>query len=386
MYIELNAYYIRHGISALDFHCPYFSSCSRKYPNTFTTAKESFVSSGYVDHKLPRIVFISLDSGSAETDPTLKTLERVRMWEEENQNVLGLEKNKHWYRTHELAYTILRNFKDDMRLEEAKHYFAHVNSAKCCENKPFRAQASQTLFDNCRGFIAGELEILKPDIIVTQGKWARLAVDGHFPRIVAPDYFPESLTEVKIIEITTHPVLLIETFHPRHTSFHTHNRPHYSQYELIAREFMADNSPHRYVQKIEYKTSLSQNKYVDNKKSKIEIHLHKKENLMTNRSDYFVTGYQELSEYPEYPANKVPSQADCEGYTYISMVQLCNISEKYGQTRSKACNAFGGDKGKLPVAPERQAWVWGQGGYQVKKFVLVSAAKDYFREVGIHWA
>jgi len=385
MYEKLNNYYKKHGISALDFNCPYFSSCSRKYFNTFTTAKESFVSSRYVDHILPRIVFISLDSGSAETDPNLKTLESVRIWEEEKQNVLGLPINKHWYRTHELAYTILRNFQNDLRLEEAKHYFAHVNSAKCCENKPFRAQASQTLFDNCRGFIAGELEILDPDIIITQGKWARLAVDGQFSNLNLPGYIPESLTEVKVIEIASHPVLLIETFHPRHTSFHTHNRPHYSQYELVAREFMADDSPYCKVQNNEFKNSLIQSKRVDDNKPQIVFQYHKEENLMTNRSEYLVTGYQELPEYPEYPANKYPSQADCEGCTYISMAQLCEISQKNGQGRSKACNAFGGDKGKFPVAPERQAWVWSKGGYRVKKFVLVSAAKDYFREVGINW-
>ena len=35
-------------------------------------------------------MFISLDSGSAETDPNLKTLESVRIWEEERQKVLTL--------------------------------------------------------------------------------------------------------------------------------------------------------------------------------------------------------------------------------------------------------------------------------------------------------
>src|SRR5690606_234200 len=149
-------------------------------PQTFTTAKEAFVSSGYVKHELPRIVFLSLDSGSAEKDPHLKTLESVRIWEEEKENVLALPKNKHWYRTHELAYTILRNFRLDLRIDQARHYFAHVNSAKCCMNNPQRAQANQILFDNCGEFTPGELEILDPDIIITQGKWAKLVIDKAF--------------------------------------------------------------------------------------------------------------------------------------------------------------------------------------------------------------
>jgi hypothetical protein len=96
---ELATYYRENGISAIDFNCQYFSICSRYFPSTFTTAKEAFVSSRYVTHELPRIVFISLDSGSAETDPTLKTHESVRQWEEEGENVLGLHRNKHWFRT-----------------------------------------------------------------------------------------------------------------------------------------------------------------------------------------------------------------------------------------------------------------------------------------------
>ena len=381
MYEKLTYFYRSNGISAVDFNCPHHSSCSMNFPLTFTTAKESFVSSGYVSHKLPRIVFISLDSGSAETDPTLKTLESVRSWEEEGENVLGLHRNKHWYRTHELAFTLLRNFKDDLILEEAKHYFAHINSAKCCENKPGREQASQLLFDNCRRFLPGELEILDPDIIVTQGKWGKLAIDRVFPQLVSPDYIPESVSEVKIIALNDHPVIWIETFHPRYSGFHTKNRSHYSQYEMIVREFMTRTTSNHFFPIINRLVTSSRNKEViENQKAEYQ-----KESLMTSRFDQKVTGTLELIEYPEYPAVDEPTKADCEGYTYISMKQLCNLSEKFNQSRSIACNAFGGDRGKIPVIPERQTWEWKQGGYMIKKFVLISAAEQYFREAGIDW-
>ena len=239
MYKQLTDYYISKGISAIHFNCPFFKSCSQTSPQSFTTAKESFVSSGYVKHTLPRIVFLSLDSGSAEKDPTLKTLESVRNWEEEKENVLNFPRNKHWYRTHELALTILKNFKPDLRIDDARHYFAHVNSAKCCMNNPQRAQANQILFDNCREFIPGELKILDPDIIITQGKWARLAIDGVFPELTASEIIPETIPEMKMVMINDHPVLWIETFHPRHTSFHTVNRAHYSHYVDVIKRFYA---------------------------------------------------------------------------------------------------------------------------------------------------
>jgi len=387
MYKELTDYYRLNGISALDFSCSHFSGCSQKFPKEFTTAKEAFVSSEYVSHKLPRLVFVSLDSGSAEKGPALKTLESVRIWEEEKEDVLSLPKNKHWFRTHELAYTILRNFQQGMRLDEARHYFAHINSAKCCENKPGREQASKILFDNCRQFIPGELEILDPDIIITQGKWGKLAINGAFLELVTPDYIPKTLQEIKLLIINAHPVIWIETYHPRYGGFHTINKPHYSLYEQVIREFISGQSTFSYKIKSEYMSIPKPAKQDDKNITKVTRLRKKEEGPMENRLDRKVTGYLELIEYPDFPAEEFPTKADCDGYIYMSMKQLCNISEAYdrGHDRSSACDAFGGDNGDIPVQPDRQAWKWIQPGHKRKKFVLISAVEKYFHEVGIEW-
>ncbi|MAT45441.1 MAG: hypothetical protein CL609_24195 [Anaerolineaceae bacterium] len=98
-----------------------------------------------------------------------------------------------------------------------------------------------------------------------------------------------------------------------------------------------------------------------------------------------VTGYLFLNEYPEVPASEFPTKMDCVGYTYMSMVQLCNISEAFGNGRSSACNAFGGDNGAIPVQADRQTWVWNQSGHSRKKFVKIRAVLKYFEEVGLDW-
>jgi predicted transglutaminase-like cysteine proteinase len=554
MYKQLTEYYKSKGISAIDFNCPYFRYCSKTSPTTFTTAKEAFVSSGYVKHDLPRIVFISLDSGSAEKDPHLKTLESIRFWEEEKENVLMLPRNKHWYRTHELAHKILSNFKSDLQIDEARHYFAHVNSAKCCMNNPQRAQANQILFDNCREFIPGELEILDADIIITQGKWARLALDRAFPEVTASEIISETLPEMKVILINDHPVIWIETFHPRHPSFHSINRAHYPIYTAVINKFIEQKSSimesviwpkgskpfnqenikknqpvlkkekkmttsarsaSMFSQELTYdeifekiigdlklslpKEILNQRpEFEHSQPNRLRIYLNKSlfsgthyeicfrktynefalhfestpakslerrqsfdpflndiskkvgqfiksgplENkgwmriwyerkkgsvneelveryvdeysrfiaatypilanvyqvnnhvnddvqkvVVQTRSDQKVTGYKELDEYPNYPSSLTPSKADCENYTYMSMVQLCNISESLGKSRSFACNAFGGDKGKYKVSQERKARKW-YGEVKVGipvKFVLVSAVEDFFKEEGLNW-
>ncbi len=384
MYQQLTNYYKSKGISAIGFNCPHFRSCSQTSPNTFTTAKEAFVSSGYVQHVLPRIVFLSLDSGSAEKDPHLKTLESIRIWEEENENVLALPRNKHWYRTHELAHIILRNFKPGLKIDEARHYFAHVNSAKCCMNNPQRAQANQILFDNCRGFIPGELEILDPDIIITQGKWARLALDGAFPKMTSSEFIPETIPEMKLVMINDHPVILIETFHPRHTSFHTVNRAHYSQYVDTIKQFhhLKDQIN---IENLEKQQTINMPEKTSIDPNPIE---YKREKIMPTRADQKNENYIALDQYTDYPSSKTPSKADCEGYTYMSMVQLCNIADSFKIPRkggSFACNAFGGDKGKYEVQSDRKARKWYGGGKKPVKFVLISAVEEFFKEEELNW-
>jgi hypothetical protein len=91
-----------------------------------------------------------------------------------------------------------------------------------------------------------------------------------------------------------------------------------------------------------------------------------------------------LETEPPTPTQKSPGRVDCASYEYITMVQLCNIAEDHDLTRSTACNAFGGDRGKYQVEPARMAravWI----GNKLRKYVLVSAVAEYFAERRISW-
>lgn len=221
MISELNAFYESHGISPLSFRCPSRSACSASSPH-FTEAKASFVGPRYREHQLPRLLFLSLDSGSAEPEPRRRTAESVRRHELAT-DVGALPKHKHWYRTHELAFELLHQFAADLTIADARLYFAHVNSAKCCQNKSQRRQADQRLFENCRRFIPGELRILKPDIIVTQGNPAKDGILKHFDvrehavqSVAAPGYRNDARYETGLLEIGTgaHESLWLHTYHP----------------------------------------------------------------------------------------------------------------------------------------------------------------------------
>lgn len=95
------------------------------------------------------------------------------------------------------------------------------------------------------------------------------------------------------------------------------------------------------------------------------------------------TGYLELHSRPQIPPYNIPSKKDCQGYSYISMIQLCNIVEFYNRPRRSAVRAFGGDNGEIPVIPSRQTRV--SYGHKPWKFVLLEEVEKYFDEVGIDW-
>ena len=222
---KLNAYYEEKGISPVDFRCEFRPECSAGHCR-FTEAKASFVGPAYGDvGHLPRLVFLSLDSGSACEDPTKRTAEAVRSAELRDCVPSRLPKNKHWYRTHEMALKLLHPFDEGLTINNVHCHFAHVNSAKCCQNKGGRRQADAVLFKNCRSFVVGELELLAPDVVVTQGGWAKATVKAvaqhsNGIREHCCDWIPTNkhklpaLVEMGYLDLRGTTTLWLHTYHP----------------------------------------------------------------------------------------------------------------------------------------------------------------------------
>jgi uracil-DNA glycosylase len=107
-------------------------------------------------------------------------------------------------------------------------FFAHTNSAKCCEHNPGRAKARSVLFKNCRQFIPEELRILAPDVLVTQGHEARRIVAKDLPLLM------HDVREVKgasyeagIIQLTAaKQALWLHTYHPNNYGLFHPQRKH----------------------------------------------------------------------------------------------------------------------------------------------------------------
>ncbi len=219
---ELEELYMSRGIHPLNFGCQYLEECSANSPN-FTEAKMSFVGPRYEEATLPRLLFLSLDSGDADASPQRRTAKAVQTMELA-RDVEKLPKHKHWYRTHEMAFELLRQFEPQLTIPDARLYFAHVNSAKCCQNKDGRSQADSILFKKCRGYIPDELRILAPDVVVTQGDAAKKVILGKFcrrahdPRTIrtGPKFSLDAHYETGLIELGPgmKSFLWLHTHHP----------------------------------------------------------------------------------------------------------------------------------------------------------------------------
>lgn len=94
--------------------------------------------------------------------------------------------------------------------------------------------------------------------------------------------------------------------------------------------------------------------------------------------------YLFVERIPEVPNQTTPTKEQCRGFKYMTMVQLCNIAEFHGLTRSQACNAFGGDRGKFEVPRNLMASSI-MIGNQLRKYVFVESVIEYFTEMNVDW-
>ena len=215
---KLEKYYKGCGISPHDFRCRHVQICRGQNPH-FTEANQAFVGTEYEKGSLPRLLFLSLDSGENAKEPDRRTMATYRQYEENEVVVKDLPKGRHWYETHEFAWKILAKFKLDLTLEEVKPYFAHTNSAKCCENNKGGTQARDVLFTRCREHIQGEVEILAPDILITQGIQANVAINHSFKTISLND--KREGCPVNTLKIRNNNVIWVHTYHPRYGRYFT---------------------------------------------------------------------------------------------------------------------------------------------------------------------
>jgi len=203
--------------------CPKKALCDINNDSNFSKRpKEAYVGRNYgMDKNVPKILFVSLDSG--EYEEGYSTFEEIRDREEKNPPLKVYGKGNHWYQTFDIAKLLLEPFLNGSFIKEedfySDSYFAHTNSAKCTQNKEGRAEADLRLFMNCREFVKSEIELYNADVIISQGNRAN-EIMLFFPQISDPVVFTanDSNRKLYVYEriINNKSVLHIRMYHPRY--------------------------------------------------------------------------------------------------------------------------------------------------------------------------
>ena len=209
---ELTEYYDKMEILSTKFRCPNLAKCQgRLKPTcelpavtaenlaevqkniiwTFTQAKSACVGQFYERAEelgIPRLMIVSSDPGGALYDVDRDWRPRENRTPQEVRRRRGAIKDRLPGRSGDsgnemrnLARRILQEFGVNIDpLENPTPYYANVNAAKCCQNKRGKKEADARLFGKCRGYLRGEIDILSPDVIVTQGGMAKKGVEHAF--------------------------------------------------------------------------------------------------------------------------------------------------------------------------------------------------------------
>jgi hypothetical protein len=142
----------------------------------------------------------------------------------------SLHPRTQWFKTAQTAIWIFEVIKtkkpsrwvwDASRRSEfptVAQFRAHTNSGKCSQNRDGHGSADSRPFDNCRKYLGREIRILDPDIIVTQGRHARAAVEAAIEwKEIESTKLSFEPGACNTLVVAGHPVLWITMHHPNPT-------------------------------------------------------------------------------------------------------------------------------------------------------------------------
>jgi hypothetical protein len=132
---------------------------------------------------------------------------------------------------------------------------AHVNAARCSVNARRNAQAAGELYKNCRCYLADELAVLNPDVVVTQGapakdalrastmpisNWAACQEGCALPK---PRAIRDCHGRSHVVRLGGRRTLWIETYHPNQGQglFSKEGGPSWDCYAAAMRSFVRND-------------------------------------------------------------------------------------------------------------------------------------------------
>jgi hypothetical protein len=230
---RLDRYYHEQNISASDFKCKHLNACrSVCKPGEMVSLPEAYVGPEYVGPKdeaetplprLPRLLFVSSDPNDSswvkgDYATTWFSLKNIR--DDKLQNHRWAPAKTHWGQTLKLAGALLAPFalkclSKGIDQDKIVEYIAHANSTRCKDCTIGSKEGNPIMRSNCRDNLVGEVIIMQPAIIVTQGKRAREALAEAFRviRRVAMPGHPDTIYQLVQLD-ENHTAIMIVAKHP----------------------------------------------------------------------------------------------------------------------------------------------------------------------------
>jgi uracil-DNA glycosylase len=107
-------------------------------------------------------------------------------------------------------------------------------------NNPGNRQADKRLFDNCRDYIPGEIKLLKPDVLVTQGDYALVAISSNFRHKVVGN---QKKCGHAVLTDGDRDVLWFHTYHPSSFANFHQQKPNWPKWGEMVHEFYRERHP-----------------------------------------------------------------------------------------------------------------------------------------------
>ena len=193
---KLSNYYQEQKISVNAFDCKNKDKCKVEV----FRGSEAHVGASYGEPF--KVLIASLDRGKGKENIDKRT-EEIEVLKEKDLN-------PHMKGTLETLKVI---FSDEVKTKEATELFknfAMTNTAKCCLGKNM-SQAPWKFFDRCKEYTKAEVEILDPDIIITQGRCAAEVFALLYPSLKNKNKWYEWERD---ISLDGHKALVVCSVHP----------------------------------------------------------------------------------------------------------------------------------------------------------------------------
>jgi hypothetical protein len=190
---SLKEYYKKQKISVNAFDCKYKDKCK----DSVCRGSEAHVWTNYGEPFKVLIASLDRGKGAESIENRTKEIEGLKVLNPHMKGTLETLKVIHFFGV---------KVQEDVELFR---YFAMINTAKCCIGRNMN-QAPWQFFDNCKEYTKAEVEILAPDIIITQGENAAKVFELLYPELKNKDKWHERKGEILI----NHKALVICSIHP----------------------------------------------------------------------------------------------------------------------------------------------------------------------------